>query len=93
MVLSNWANLNGSILPTADNGPVEFVPSDLRTTRYEPSMVELPLLLPHWQIDALEHEATKRGLTTAQMLRRLIGDFFNRVSFPEPVSCESATPA
>ena len=37
-------------------------------------VVELPLLLPLWQAVALEKAARERGMTTAQMLRRLIGE-------------------
>jgi hypothetical protein len=37
-------------------------------------VVELPLLLPRWQALALEAAAKKRGMTTGQMLRRVIGD-------------------
>src|SRR5207248_6770432 len=35
-------------------------------------LTELSLLLPQWQVDALEQVAQMRGLTTGQMLRRLI---------------------
>jgi hypothetical protein len=38
-------------------------------------VVELALLLPSWQATALEAAARSRGLTTAQMLRRLVRDF------------------
>ena len=37
-------------------------------------IVEIPLLLPRWQILALESVAEQRGLTTGQMLRRMIGE-------------------
>lgn len=37
-------------------------------------VVELPLLLPRWQVDALETQATEKGMTTGQMLRRLLTD-------------------
>ncbi len=39
---------------------------------------ELSLLLPAWQVSALEETAHAQGLTTAAMLRRLIEDFFRR---------------
>jgi hypothetical protein len=38
-------------------------------------MVELPLLLPGRQAEALEAAAHRRGLTVAQMIRRLIRAF------------------
>lgn len=34
-------------------------------------VVELPLLLPRWQVDALEEAASERGMTTGQMIRRV----------------------
>lgn len=37
-------------------------------------MVELPLLLPRWQAMELEIAARERGMTTGQMLRRVIRD-------------------
>jgi len=38
-------------------------------------LTELSLLLPQWQVDALEQFAQSRGLTTGQMLRRLIAHY------------------
>ncbi len=35
--------------------------------------VEVPLLVPGWQWQALEQAASARGLTIGQMLRQLIG--------------------
>ena len=43
--------------------------------RLDPEMVELSLLLPQWQVEVLELAARGRGLTTGQMLRRLIGNY------------------
>ena len=39
-------------------------------------VVELPLLLPRWQVMALEAAARRRGMTTGQMLRRVITELF-----------------
>lgn len=36
-------------------------------------VVELPLLLPRWQAEALEEAAHNRGLTAGQMMRKLLG--------------------
>jgi hypothetical protein len=36
-------------------------------------VVELPLLLPRWQAEALEEAAHSRGLTAGQMMRKLLG--------------------
>ncbi len=40
-------------------------------------VVEISLLLPGWQVAALETAAHDRGLTAGQMVRRLIRDFFD----------------
>jgi hypothetical protein len=42
--------------------------------RFDADVVELPLLLPRWQVLALESRANTRGVTTAQMLRKVIAD-------------------
>jgi hypothetical protein len=42
--------------------------------RLDGGMVELSLLLPQWQAEALETAARGQGLTAGQMLRRIIGD-------------------
>ena len=39
-------------------------------------VVELPLLLPRWQVDALEEAANQQGMTTGQMIRRVISNLF-----------------
>lgn len=41
-------------------------------------VAELSLLLPSWQVSALEAAAHTKGLTTAAMMRRMIEDFFGR---------------
>lgn len=40
--------------------------------RQDQEVVELPLLLPRWQAEELEAAARERGMTTGQMLRRVI---------------------
>ena len=42
--------------------------------RSDQEVVELALLLPLWQAMALEAAASRRGMTTGQMLRRVIGE-------------------
>ncbi|MBA4063833.1 MAG: hypothetical protein C0501_09000 [Isosphaera sp.] len=42
--------------------------------RADQEVVELPLLLPRWQAMELEAAASRRGMTTGQMLRRVIGE-------------------
>ncbi|MGL4420154.1 MAG: hypothetical protein ACRCZF_05790, partial [Gemmataceae bacterium] len=44
--------------------------------RLDQEVVEMPLLLPRWQASALEAAARRRGMTTGQMLRRVITDLF-----------------
>jgi hypothetical protein len=39
-------------------------------------MVELSLLLPDWQAAELEAAAHGQGLTTGQMMRHILQDFF-----------------
>ncbi|MHB1423956.1 MAG: hypothetical protein ACYC3I_12325 [Gemmataceae bacterium] len=41
----------------------------------EEDVVELPLLLPGWQVSKLETVAYQRGLTAAEMVRHLLRDF------------------
>ncbi len=42
--------------------------------RLDQEVIELPLLLPRWQAMELEAVASRRGMTTGQMIRRVIGD-------------------
>lgn len=56
--------------PTA----VGFVPTE--PARSDREVVELQLLLPWWQAAALEGAARARGMTTGQLLRRVITDLF-----------------
>ena len=39
-------------------------------------VIELPLLLPEWQVNALETAARERGMTIGQLLRKLFSDLF-----------------
>jgi hypothetical protein len=50
-------------------------PHDLSALQ-ESEVIEVPLLLPGWQISALERAAHKRGLTAGEMVRHLLRDFF-----------------
>lgn len=66
-----------------ENPPLSYIPSDLRndagiTAPSESPFVELSLLLPNWQLDALETAARDSGLTTAQMLRRVLGGYLTQ---------------
>jgi len=53
--------------------------------RFDNEMVELSVLLPSWQADALESAAQNHGLTTAQMVRLLIRDFFDHLHAFQPL--------
>jgi hypothetical protein len=41
-------------------------------------VVEIPLLLPEWQAEVLENLAYARGLTAAEMVRRLLSAHLSR---------------
>jgi hypothetical protein len=43
--------------------------------RLDPEVLELSLLVPQWQVEALEMAARGRGLTAGQLIRRLIGNY------------------
>jgi len=43
-------------------------------------VVEVPLLLPEWQVEALEALAHARGLTAGEMVRQLLSDFLTQSS-------------
>lgn len=47
-------------------------PGTRELTPLDQEVVELALLLPRWQAEALEEAAHRRGLTAGQMLRRLV---------------------
>jgi hypothetical protein len=63
-------------------------PSDL------PEVAEISLLLPGWQLAILESAAEAHGLTSAQLVRRLVRDFIDRqeeqqtVDPKENVACQ-----
>jgi hypothetical protein len=42
--------------------------------RLDQEVIEFPLLLPRWQAMELEAVASRRGMTTGQMIRRVIGE-------------------
>jgi hypothetical protein len=49
-------------------------PATATVARLDHEVVELPLLLPRWQALELEAVARECGMTTGQMLRRVIRD-------------------
>jgi hypothetical protein len=48
-------------------------PGTSEITSFDNEVVELALLLPRWQAEALEEAAHNRGITAGQLLRKLIG--------------------
>jgi hypothetical protein len=50
----------------------------------EEEVVEIPLLLPGWQVSALATAADARGLTTGEMVRSLLREFI--------AGCDNETP-
>lgn len=40
-------------------------------------IIEVPLLLSEWQVSALEQAASQRGLTAAEMARRVLSAFID----------------
>jgi hypothetical protein len=48
--------------------------SPFQSVGTDSEVVEVPLLLPRWQIAALEEIARRHGLTTGQLIRRVIAD-------------------
>ena len=44
---------------------------------YESDVIEMPLLLSGLQMSALERVAHRRGLTAAQMVRRVLREFID----------------
>lgn len=68
---------------TAMASTVPLPPFGVECSRSDMEVVELPLLLPRWQAEVLEAAASRRGMTTGQILRRVIGDLFGNVP-PNP---------
>ncbi len=51
-------------------------PAAADSVRSAHEVIELQLLLPRWQAAELEKAAQTRGMTTGQILRRVIADLF-----------------
>ncbi len=58
--------------------PLVSTLTNYHTTNHnqQSDVVELPILLPEWQVAALEEAAKDRGMTIGQLLRRLFADLF-----------------
>jgi hypothetical protein len=72
------------------SGKEEQLTADPELTREE--VIEVPLLLPGWQMSALEQAAHCRGLTAGEMVRHLLADFFcagGKVRLDTPAGCKA----
>ncbi|MFL5328809.1 MAG: hypothetical protein ACJ8C4_07820 [Gemmataceae bacterium] len=79
---------------TGTNEVMDYLPAGFRAANTSPEMVELSLILPHWQVEALETAAHAKGLTVAQMLRRVLGGFCNELqNLSGPNAASSTAPA
>ena len=71
------ATRDGSLPMTPKAGDIVhpmFDSAPAGVMRQDQEVVELHLLLPRYQADELEAVAHRRGMTTGQMLRRVIGE-------------------
>jgi hypothetical protein len=50
---------------------------DSGTALADRDVVEIPLLLPSWQVEALASAAQDRGVTAGEMMRNLLTDFID----------------
>ncbi len=55
-----------------------FEPVSASLSRQDQEVVEIPLLLPRWQAMELEAAAAGNGMTTGQMLRRVIRELLSQ---------------
>jgi hypothetical protein len=69
--------MSDSIRMRPTNEPID------RETAYG-EVVEVPLLLPGWQVSALETAAHHRGLTAGEMLRSVLRDFITTLPAAGP---------
>ena len=61
--LAGWPTSSGMVMPAS-----------MVSAQFD--VIELPLLLPEWQVNALEAAARERGMTIGQLLRKLFSDLF-----------------
>ncbi len=64
----------------AKNSPDEALPLAVR----DGEVAELSLLLPSWQIGALEQAAEAEGITVAQLLRRAVSRTLTQMNLHQP---------
>jgi hypothetical protein len=66
--------MNPSCRPDSSVDDPLLAPNDYLDHPIE-EVVEVPLLLPGWQVSALERVAHRRGITAAEMVRQLLRAF------------------
>lgn len=71
---------HGGSVMIANNCPDEALPFD----GLDSEVAELSLLLPVWQIGALEQAAQAEGVTVAQLLRRIVNRTLTQRSLNQP---------
>lgn len=76
MVRDSMVTLPSSSTPSTAGETVQPLFDTLSSghARVDQDVIELPLLLPRWQALELEAAASRRGMTTGQMIRRVIGE-------------------
>ncbi len=62
-------------MPISAAWPIES-PMMMAPSPIADDVIELPLLIPEWQLDALENAAHERNMTVGQYVRRLFSDMF-----------------
>ncbi|HWG47187.1 MAG TPA: hypothetical protein VN688_30770 [Gemmataceae bacterium] len=62
----------------------QYCVEEARSPLLEGDVVEIPLLLPGWQVSVLETVAHQRGLTAGAMVRHLLHDFLVQTTTPYP---------
>ena len=62
-------------MPTSAAWPVES-PMIMAPSPIADDVIELPLLIPEWQLEALEDAAREKNMTVGQYVRRLFSDLF-----------------
>jgi len=68
-----------------------MVAQTLSSLRFHQPVAEISLLLPTWQVSALEQQAYSHGLTVAEMLRELIRQHLGASAGAAPSDSQRAT--
>jgi len=65
-------------MPTYTAWPMESPAFTMAPSPVADDVIELPLLIPEWQLDALEEAAREKNMTVGQYVRRLFSEHFSR---------------